>query len=229
MKTIIIGDVHGCDAALRALLEKMMPGAEDTLVLLGDLFDRGPDSYLVFETVRKLAEEKGDKFVLLRGNHEDYLLQPELSDELMMIWEHVGRGATEKSFSEHGSRMEDAVPWLTQKCRLFWQGAGIQCVHAGLLLDPPAVNDTYTLIHDHEVALRNTYSGPLTIVGHVALIKPVWLAGNGKTVKALPYNKWGTLPDRGVICIDTGCGKGGKLTGMVVEKGRYYLECVDEA
>ena len=48
MKTIIIGDVHGCDTALRALLDKVKPGAEDTLVMLGDLFDRGPDSFQVF-------------------------------------------------------------------------------------------------------------------------------------------------------------------------------------
>ena len=229
MKKIIIGDVHGCDAALHTLLDRIQPGSEDTLIMLGDLFDRGPDSYLVFETVRKLAAEMGERFILLRGNHEDYLLQPKLSMTQRLIWERVGRGATVRSFSAHGSKMEDAVPWLSRQCRLFWRGEGIQCVHAGLLIDPPELNDMYTLLHDHNLVQQNMYSGPLTIVGHIALKEPMWFAGDGKTKRKLAYGEWAALPDRGVICIDTGCGKGGRLTGMIVEDGRYILEGVAEA
>ena len=226
MKTILIGDVHGCSAALDALLKRVEPGAEDTLVMLGDLFDRGPDSFMVYETVQKLAKDKGDKFILLRGNHEDYLLQKKLSMMQRFVWERVGRGATVKSFAAHGGKMEDAVPWLTENCKLFWRGEGIQCVHAGLLIDPPEMNDTYTLIHDHDIAMRNVYFGPLTVVGHIALEHPMWFAGDGKTVVKLPYNEWMALPDHGVICIDTGCGKGGCLTAMTVEDGKYILEGV---
>ena len=43
MRTIIIGDIHGCDQKLHALLDKAHPGAEDRLILLGDLFDRAPN------------------------------------------------------------------------------------------------------------------------------------------------------------------------------------------
>ena len=43
-RTIVIGDIHGCLAALEALLGAVRPGAEDTLVTLGDYVDRGPDS-----------------------------------------------------------------------------------------------------------------------------------------------------------------------------------------
>ena len=163
---------HGCADALRAVLEKTAPAPEDTLVFLGDLFDRGPDSWEVFRTVRQLAEDRGNRFVLLRGNHEDYLLQPKLSLYQRMIWDRVGRGETEKSFRAHGARMEDAVPWVREHCVPFWRGEGFQCVHAGLLVDPPEVNDAQTMFHDHEAALRNTYSGPLTIVaGGAGLVR----------------------------------------------------------
>ncbi len=226
MKTIVIGDVHGCAAALNALLKKLNPGSEDTLVMLGDLFDRGPDSFEVFETVRRLADEMGERFILLRGNHEDYLLQPKLSFMQKMMWDRVGRGDTVKSFKAHGGKMEDAIPWLKAHCSLYWCGEGIQCVHAGLLMDPLEVNDTQTLIHDHHVALRNMYAGPLTIVGHIALEAPVWFAGDGETTEKLPYSEMKDLPDHGVICIDTGCGKGGCLTAMIVEDGKYILEGV---
>lgn len=224
MKIIVIGDVHGCSAALNAMLKKVEPGREDTLVMLGDLFDRGPDSFGVFETVQRLADEMGERFVLLRGNHEDYLLQTKLSFTQKLMWDKVGRGDTVKSFKAHGGKMEDAVPWIKEHCRLFWRGEGVQCVHAGLLMDPLEVNDTHTLIHDHHIALRNAYDGPLTIVGHIALESPVWFKGDRENVEKLPYGEWTELPKHGVICIDTGCGKGGCLTAMVIEDGKYKLE-----
>ena len=146
MRTIIIGDIHGCSGALRLLLAKIMPDEKaDRLILLGDLFERGPDSWGVFQMVR----------------------------------EHV-------------------VP--------FYRGEGFQCVHAGLKVDPIEMNDYYTMIHDHGVAMENRYAGPLTIVGHIALEKVTWFPGLEQPVKQIPEGTWQELPQRGVICIDTGCG-----------------------
>ena len=229
MRTILIGDIHGCNNALVALLDKVNPTGKDTLVLLGDLFDRGPDSWEVLQTVQELAETYGDRFVLLRGNHEDYLLAEKLSLSEKMVWNRVGRGATVKSFKAHRERMEDSIPWLRENCRLWWKGDGVQAVHAGLEKDPPEENDVHTLLHDHGIVLRNGYDGPLTVVGHIALDCPTWFAGDGKTREHLQPGEWQPLPERGIICIDTGCGKGGLLTAMIIEDGRFRLECVFES
>ena len=43
-KHFIIGDVHGMAEELDALLTKLGPTAEDTVVFVGDLVDKGPDS-----------------------------------------------------------------------------------------------------------------------------------------------------------------------------------------
>jgi len=56
-RTLAIGDVHGCSLALRALLAEIEPQPEDTLVLLGDYVDRGPDSCGVIETNLGLREK----------------------------------------------------------------------------------------------------------------------------------------------------------------------------
>ena len=224
MRNIIIGDIHGCSQELTALIEKLKPGDEDRLILLGDLFDRGPDSYGVFETVKKLKQEFRDHFILLRGNHEDYLLQEKMTLRERMIWEQVGRSATVRSFREHGSRMENTVPWIREHCHVLWKGEGFQCVHAGLKVDPPEANDTYTMVHDHEVIFLNRYTGPLTVVGHVALRQPVWFTGDGETVRELVYGTEMPLPGKGIICIDTGCGKNGCLTAMIVEGAGFRLE-----
>ena len=86
MRTIIIGDIHGCDQKLHALLDKVQPVSEDRLILLGDLFDRGPESWEVYQTIMKLEESYGDRFILLRGNHEDYLLMENLTFSQRMAW-----------------------------------------------------------------------------------------------------------------------------------------------
>ncbi len=229
MRTIIIGDVHGCAKELGALLDKVKADSEkDRLIMLGDLFDRGPESFEVFQIVQKLDQEFGERFVLLLGNHEDYLLAEKLTLRERMIWDKVGRGTTVKSFKEHGGKMEDAIPWIQAHCRLYWKGEGYQCVHAGVKVEPIEANDRQTLIHDHGVIFENEYKGVLTIVGHVAVEEPTWFAGDGETTEELPYDEWREMPEKGVICIDTGCGKGGKLSGMVVENEKYMLVSVEE-
>lgn len=227
-KTFIIGDIHGCNRALNALLEQLAPDPQtDRLILLGDLFDRGPDSWEVLQTVKALAESFGERFVLLKGNHEDYLLQPKLSFAQRMLWKQVGRQDAAASFKRHREKMESCIPWLQDHCRMYYKEARFQCAHAGIKKTPIEENDDYTLLHDHDSVMRNRYDGPFTVTGHIALDQPVWFIGNGKYEKP-SYREWHPLPDRGVLCIDTGCGKGGRLTGMIIQDGYYWLEDTEE-
>ena len=54
-RTIAIGDIHGCSTALSALLEAIGPTKDDTLVMLGDYVDRGPDSRGVLDQLIELS------------------------------------------------------------------------------------------------------------------------------------------------------------------------------
>ena len=227
MRTVIIGDIHGCYHALCSLLEKIKPEpGKDILVFLGDLFDRGPDSFSVFNKIKLLAECFGENFILLRGNHEDYLLSPCLTKTQRMIWERVGRQATVLSFESAGTHMEDSIPWLKKHVRLFWKTDGFQCVHAGLMVNPLEANDLQTLVHSHEIVPMNRYSGPLTITGHIALDQATWFTGDGETTKEYNEGISFALPAMGVICIDTGCGKGGRLTAMIIEGNEFIVQSV---
>lgn len=224
LKTFVIGDIHGCDAQLNSILNKLRPDpGTDRLILLGDLFDRGPDSREVFQTVKNLQADFGDRFVLLRGNHEDYLLNDRLSFMENIVWVRVGKNDTVKSFKRYGEKMEDTIPWLKEHVSLYYKDEKFQCVHAGVKVEPVEANDKNTLVHDHSIVTRNVYHGFLTITGHIALEAPYWFAGDGRTAEALKYGRRRPLPEYGVICIDTGCGKGGKLTAMVIEEDQYVL------
>lgn len=67
---ILIGDVHGMTAELRALVDRVAPGPADTLVFAGDLVDKGPDSAGTVAFARGLRDQ-GLCVVLVLGNHED--------------------------------------------------------------------------------------------------------------------------------------------------------------
>ena len=68
-RTMVVGDVHGMLQELEALMDKLAPTPEDTVVFVGDLVDKGPDSAGVVRFVRELADRV--PVVLVEGNHED--------------------------------------------------------------------------------------------------------------------------------------------------------------
>ncbi len=71
MALYLIGDVQGCDSALQRLLAEIaFSPSRDTLYLLGDLVNRGPDSAGVLRRLMAL----GASAQCLLGNHDLHLL-----------------------------------------------------------------------------------------------------------------------------------------------------------
>ena len=66
----IVSDIHGCYAEYRALLEKIRFSGDDTLYVLGDAMDRGPEPIRV---IRDLMDRPNVYYIL--GNHDDMMLQ----------------------------------------------------------------------------------------------------------------------------------------------------------
>jgi serine/threonine protein phosphatase 1 len=100
-----IGDVHGCLHLLSELLDriaehdaKLRPAESTSVLLLGDVVDRGPDSAGVLGFVRE-RQLAGDDLVMLLGNHEELLLRSAEGDpDMLRAWMRLGGRDTLRSF-----------------------------------------------------------------------------------------------------------------------------------
>lgn len=87
-RTIVTSDLHGDLAGFRALLQKSGFSSKDALVIVGDLLEKGPQSFSLLRAVMELAQ--GGNVFVLAGNN-DLLLSEwgrgEASDE--DVWRYL--------------------------------------------------------------------------------------------------------------------------------------------
>ncbi|MFH1160501.1 MAG: metallophosphoesterase family protein [bacterium] len=137
----VIGDIHGCIGTFRKMVEQeICLEKEDTLFLLGDLIDRGPDSKAVIDFIFCLQEQSFNILVLM-GNHEWMLLESLTSREMFALWMRNKGITTLHDFGIALDKDRDpaAVIQIPSRYLDFFQGLpsfvetdGFFLVHAGL-------------------------------------------------------------------------------------------------
>src|SRR4051794_13240305 len=212
MRTLAIGDVHGCLNQLNDLLDWVKPAPEDLVVLLGDYVDRGPDSRGVLDRLIAL-KKAGLKVVFLRGNHEVMMLQARRGDRGDRAnWLSVGGAQALASYSpspgrsgrfedvprEHWSFLEDDLTAYYETDRFIFVHA---CVERDLDLDE---QPDFVLYWEFLKKEMKHHSGKLVICGHSS-------QKNGLP-KVVP----------GAVCIDTHAYGSGWLTCLHAETGKYW-------
>ena len=73
MATWVVGDIHGCYDDFMKLLSRKEIGKQDRIILIGDIIDRGPDSYKMLDWAMKNVSKTG-RFQMVCGNHEDNII-----------------------------------------------------------------------------------------------------------------------------------------------------------
>lgn len=73
-RILAISDIHGCGKTFIKLLQQVGFNKNDTLVIIGDLIDRGPNTKLLIDEIMKLQEE-GFNIVCTIGNHEELMFR----------------------------------------------------------------------------------------------------------------------------------------------------------
>ncbi len=206
MRTLAIGDIHGCLEPLRLLWDSIDFQPDDRIVFMGDYVDRGPDSKGVIDFLIGLREQNPD-IVFLSGNHEEkfFLSQMDLTDRnhWFEAWggiqtlESYGPGGFDDVPSSHWEFLGRARNYFETDTHIF--------VHAALDPDLPLHRQLpFTLIHKKFSMPRPHYSGKTVICGHTAQKSHIPL-------------------DVGhAVCIDTDPGRGGWLTCLHAETGEYW-------
>jgi serine/threonine protein phosphatase 1 len=207
MRVLAIGDIHGCLPPFDALLDWVKPAAGDTVVLLGDYVDRGPDTKGVLDRLIELRKS-GLNLVCLCGNHEIMMLEARRGgrSELKM-WLSVGGAAALDSYGrggldgvprEHWDFLEyNLLDYHETERHIFVHAA----VHCDLELDE---QPEYILYWEHLPDAMRHFSGKTVICGHTSQKSGV--------PKVVP----------GAICIDTFAHGGGWLTCLDVQAGKYW-------
>ena len=96
MATYVTSDAHGHLRALAHAFEMAQPGADDTVFVLGDMIDRGPDPVGVLRLMQQLPNVH-----VLMGNHESMLVNALVKGDAMerVTWEMNGGFATTTAFA----------------------------------------------------------------------------------------------------------------------------------
>lgn len=231
-RLFVIPDIHGRHDLLAALLEELfdkrgLDPTSEKLIFLGDMVDRGPDSYKVLSHVQLLTQMYPGHCLALFGNHERLMLDginerdaerrgkdqapPSMSDYQLWMWN--GGGATERSFP--GRMLPPEMKEWVESLPLYHEEQGFFFSHApvprernrkyemkGLPFNEEELTWTY---HSDEVFLASADMLPEGLTGVCGHIHQL-----GKSVM-MPrfYDRY--------IFADAGCGCSDKAPLVAIE------------
>jgi serine/threonine protein phosphatase 1 len=214
MSCYVVGDIHGCLAEVRYLVEQLPLERGDRLVFLGDYIDRGPDSMGVVSYLLELREQGKIDAVFLKGNHEDmfldYLGFPGNHGDVFL---NNGGHATLASYgisatngaAEIAGQLPQAHLAFYQNLETFCVVKPYLCVHAGIQplkrLEEQTAAEMFWIRGEF---IRNPHKLPFTVLfGHTPQKEALF---------DLPFK----------IGLDTGLVYGNKLSCLAVEEKVLY-------
>ena len=201
-RTIAIGDVHGCADEFEELLRRLELKADDRVIQVGDLVNRGPDSHRVIELAREYQVEA------IIGNHELRLLSARKKNKPSLLKEDDH--ATVEQLTENDWKYLEAMPKF-----LYYAQIDTVIVHGGFLPNKPWQTQGSDLITKIQVIDKKGKAAKRSDSPDAAPWADYW-GGN-------PFVVYGHTPRprvlerKGSIGIDTGCVYGGQLTAYIIE------------
>jgi diadenosine tetraphosphatase ApaH/serine/threonine PP2A family protein phosphatase len=204
--TYAIGDIHGCYTQLRNLLghcRQHCGSNPSRFIFVGDYIDRGRHSREVVDFLIETQASAPERFVCLRGNHDDMAVNAALGQDVE-IWLANGGGATLRSYgvgrADEMVRAHldwlDSLPLCMSDARRFY-------VHAGIMPGVPLERQSKdVMLWIREPFLSDPRDhGRFIVHGHTPVESPV---------PELRANR---------LDLDTGACFGGPLSAAVFDEG----------
>lgn len=201
MRTIVVGDVHGCYQQLMNLMDKVGHVRGDRIILLGDMVDRGPDSPACLEFARNHEA--------ISGNHEYKHVRFRKGILKQLSSSQIG---ARQQYFDRGLDYDEAVDFM-EKLPFFIDNPDALLVHAGL-----------------QYGIPMKHQDPRVLVGgmsqkHICGIDPrtgfpFWCATYPRHAKPVLFGHLtiqGKIPRQdNIFPLDTGCCRGGMLTAITL-------------
>jgi serine/threonine protein phosphatase 1 len=207
---IVVGDVHGEAAKLGAVLDTFTQ-RNSTLVFVGDYVNRGQSSREVLDLLVDAKASLGARLVLLRGNHDQALLDFLAGGHISVFAAHGGLATIRSYISDFSGdvllRFIHDFPQthreLLMSTRPYLETEDTLVSHVGfnpLVPSSRADEDMYLKAHGDLFIYRGPWPKPLTVCGH-------YVQSSGRP--ALGSH---------LVCVDTGCGsiEGAPLTAVAL-------------
>ncbi|HQS96670.1 MAG: serine/threonine protein phosphatase [Novosphingobium sp. 17-62-19] len=220
-----VGDIHGRLDLFEQLLQRIEADdaarrpADTTLILLGDLIDRGPDSRAMVDRAMELAQSGNVR--VLAGNHEEMLLVSMENDEALRHF--LRHGGKETLFSyglDPAEYSRSTLPDLRERMAALVPGEHIAFFHA---MEDRIVIGDYLFVHAGirpGVPIEEQATSDLRWIRREFLDHADWhghLVVHGHTITDAPD----VQPNR--IGIDTGAYASGRLTALGIEGGENWF------
>lgn len=200
MRAYAVPDIHGYLDELRRVhrliaADRARTGEDAPVIHLGDLVDRGPDSFGTIEYLRR-GPVAGGPWITLRGNH-DFMFRlfleghdqrdPGLNPAYTWLHGRLGGRETLRSYgidagderdpsdlsAEARARVPEAHRVFLDNLPLLHRTEAAVFVHAGIRPGVPLVAQAPTdLMWIREDWLDAAYDGPLVVHGHTVVDRP---------------------------------------------------------
>ena len=197
------------------MLSHLHPTADDTVVVLGDVVDRGPNSRRCVDLLLDL--QSSCKLIFLQGNHEEMMLSALDGREWFSTWPIYGGRETLESYGGSPNNIPESHLEFIDSGLDYYQTKEAIFVHANLNPELPLEQQSASWLRwVHLTGNEKPHSsGKWVICGHTRL----------DSGQPAILNGW--------VCIDTAACSGGNLTcldmdGFLVhqtnESGDYHGE-----
>lgn len=167
----VLSDIHGQYEIFMKMLDLLNLSDTDTLYILGDCIDRGPESYKVMEVVMQSKNMK-----MLLGNHE-YMMIDKFDDprdfDKAYLWAMNGSGTTLNSFKkvseEKIKEVIDFCKSLPIEFELNINGQDFKLVHGSYIPKKKGFSEEsrkYHTVWDRYSSYSNASTDAIVVFGH---------------------------------------------------------------
>lgn len=161
MRIVVVSDIHANHAALEAVRQAIAQSTPDQVVVAGDVINRGPEPRRCLELI--LDRKARARWLCLKGNHEDFVLQEARGRTPHAPWELKLYAHTHWTMQRVRDLLPEVETWPDHWSLTGPDGSEVRFVHASMR------GNRHGIYEDMEVPVLAELTAPspaVLVAGH---------------------------------------------------------------